>query len=119
MAYAAALRHERAMGLTPRLRWAIANWVEGLTPRRREVLELISDALTNQAIGERLVIDIQTVERHVHDVYRGMPAGPQHHPRVFAALAWTAFRGRGADDARSGAGTDGGAPTGVPSPGAA
>ena len=90
------------MSLTPRLRRVIANWVKGLTPRQREVLELIADGLTNQAIGERLVIDIHTVERHVHDVYRGMPAGPQHHPRVFAALAWTAFRG-------SGAGTDGGA----------
>ena len=102
----------RAMSPTPRLRRAIANWVEGLTPRRRELLELMADALTNQAIGERLVIDIQTVERHVHDIYRGMPAGPQRHPRVFAALAWTAFRA-------SGAGTAGGAAAGVPSPGAA
>ena len=119
MAYAAAYGTNETLSLTPRLKWAIANWVEALSPRRREVLELISDALTNQAIGKRLRIDVQTVERHVHDVYRRMPVEPQHQPRVFAALAWTAFRGLRADGARSGAGTDGGAANGVQSPDAA
>ena len=92
MAYAAAYGTNETMRLSPGLRLAIANWVEGLSPRRREVLKLIADGLTNQAIGERLEIGVETVERHVHDLFRGMPAGRQDNRRVFAALAWFTFR---------------------------
>lgn len=35
-----------------------------LTPREREVLQLIGDGLTNRAIGSKLSISIKTVERH-------------------------------------------------------
>ena len=37
----------------------------GLTTREREVLQLISSGLSNQAIGERLCISEHTVHRHV------------------------------------------------------
>lgn len=40
----------------------------GLTPREIEVLELISEGLTNQQIAERLVIEIGTVKNHVHSI---------------------------------------------------
>ncbi len=39
-----------------------------LTPRELEVLELISQDLTNQQIAERLVIEVGTVKNHVHNI---------------------------------------------------
>ncbi len=38
---------------------------EELTPREREVLELLKERLTNREMAERLVIDERTVETHV------------------------------------------------------
>jgi DNA-binding NarL/FixJ family response regulator len=48
-----------------------------LTPREREVFQLIAEGHTNQAIAHRLVISVRTVETHranlmdkldIHDV---------------------------------------------------
>jgi DNA-binding NarL/FixJ family response regulator len=39
-----------------------------LTPRELEVLELIGQDLTNQQIAERLVIEVETVKNHVHNI---------------------------------------------------
>lgn len=39
-----------------------------LTPREREVLELIWQDLSNQEIAERLVIEVGTVKNHVHSI---------------------------------------------------
>lgn len=36
-----------------------------MTPRRREVMLLVAEGLTNKAIGERLHISDQTVKNHV------------------------------------------------------
>jgi two-component system, NarL family, nitrate/nitrite response regulator NarL len=39
-----------------------------LTPREREILELIGEGLTNQEIADRLVIEVGTVKNHVHSI---------------------------------------------------
>jgi len=39
-----------------------------LTPRELEVLELLSENLTNQEIAKRLVIETGTVKNHVHSI---------------------------------------------------
>jgi len=39
-----------------------------LTPREREVLDLIAHGLTNQQIADRLVVEIGTVKNHVHSI---------------------------------------------------
>jgi DNA-binding NarL/FixJ family response regulator len=39
-----------------------------LTPREREVLDLIAHGLTNQQIAERLVVEVGTVKNHVHSI---------------------------------------------------
>jgi two-component system, NarL family, nitrate/nitrite response regulator NarL len=40
----------------------------GLTPREREVLELIRDGKSNQEIAGELVIEVSTVKNHVHNI---------------------------------------------------
>jgi two-component system NarL family response regulator len=39
-----------------------------LTPREREILELIGQGLSNQEIADNLVIEVGTVKNHVHSV---------------------------------------------------
>lgn len=39
-----------------------------LTPREREVVDLVAEGLTNQEIAERLVITEGTVKNHVHSI---------------------------------------------------
>jgi DNA-binding CsgD family transcriptional regulator len=60
----------------------------GLTPREREVLELVADGLTNREIADRLVVSPHTVHRHVANILRklGLPSR--------AAAAAEAARGR-------------------------
>jgi LuxR family maltose regulon positive regulatory protein len=42
----------------------------GLSPREREVLELLADGLTNRQIADRLVLSEHTVHRHVANILR-------------------------------------------------
>lgn len=48
----------------------VAEPVESLTDREREVLRLAAEGLDNQAIADRLVVSVRTVERHLSNVYR-------------------------------------------------
>ena len=40
-----------------------------LTEREREILDLIGEGISNQAIADRLVLSPRTVERHVSNIY--------------------------------------------------
>src|SRR5206468_1789609 len=42
----------------------------GLTPREREVLELMAEGRSNHAIGERLFITPRAVEKHVTSIFQ-------------------------------------------------
>jgi pimeloyl-ACP methyl ester carboxylesterase/DNA-binding CsgD family transcriptional regulator len=42
---------------------------DGLSPRELEVLALVAGGLTNEAIAERLVLSVRTVERHLSTIY--------------------------------------------------
>jgi DNA-binding NarL/FixJ family response regulator len=64
--------------------------IEDLTPREREVLELMAEGRSNQAISERLFITLRAVEKHVTSIFSklGLPAASQDHRRVLAVLAF-------------------------------
>jgi DNA-binding NarL/FixJ family response regulator len=64
--------------------------VAELTPRELEVLELMAEGRSNQAIGERLFITPRAVEKHVTSIFTklGLPATAEDHRRVLAVLAY-------------------------------
>jgi DNA-binding NarL/FixJ family response regulator len=64
--------------------------LESLTAREREVLELVAEGLSNQAISERLDIALRSVEKHVSTIFTklGLPATGGEHRRVLAVLQY-------------------------------
>ena len=62
--------------------------VECLSPREREVLELMAEGRTNQAIAQRLFISQRAVEKHVTSIFTKLrlPAAAEDHRRVLAVL---------------------------------
>jgi DNA-binding NarL/FixJ family response regulator len=66
-----------------------------LTNREREILALVTEGLSNQAISERLVITKRAVERHIHSIFFKLDLGDseQVSRRVSAALLYLAGEG--------------------------
>jgi len=64
--------------------------LDELTPREREVLELMAEGRSNQAIAERLVVTLRAVEKHVTSIFAKLrlPATADDHRRVLAVLTF-------------------------------
>ena len=64
--------------------------ISQLTPREREVLDLIAEGRSNQGIAERLVVTERAVEKHVTGIFGKLrlPAAAEDHRRVLAVLAY-------------------------------
>jgi DNA-binding NarL/FixJ family response regulator len=64
--------------------------IDSLTPREREVLELMAEGRSNAGIASRLVVTERAVEKHVTSIFAKLrlPAAPADHRRVLAVLAY-------------------------------
>jgi DNA-binding NarL/FixJ family response regulator len=64
--------------------------LQELTPREREVLELMAQGLSNAAIAQRLVVTDGAVEKHVTNIFGklGLHTAAGGNLRVLAVLAW-------------------------------
>jgi DNA-binding NarL/FixJ family response regulator len=61
-----------------------------LTPREREVLELMAEGRSNQAIADQLVVTGRAVEKHVTGIFAklDLETSPHDHRRVLAVLTY-------------------------------
>lgn len=64
--------------------------IDRLTPREREVLALMAEGRSNQAIGSALVVSDGAVEKHVSNIFTKLDLLPAHgdNRRVLAVLHW-------------------------------
>lgn len=64
--------------------------LQSLTPRERDVLELMAQGRTNAAIAATLFIGVGAVEKHISAIFAklGLDAAEGDHRRVLAVLAW-------------------------------
>jgi DNA-binding NarL/FixJ family response regulator len=64
--------------------------LSSLTPREREVLELMAEGRSNNGIAERMVVTERAVEKHVTSIFGklNLPPAAEDHRRVLAVLAY-------------------------------
>jgi DNA-binding NarL/FixJ family response regulator len=64
--------------------------LDSLTPREQEVLGLMAQGRSNQAIAEQLVVTAGAVEKHVRSIFGKLrlPVSPDDHRRVLAVLTY-------------------------------
>ena len=64
--------------------------LEELTPRERDVLSLMAEGRSNNAIAAGLVVTEGAVEKHISNIFGklGLPPSEGDHRRVLAVLAW-------------------------------
>jgi len=68
--------------------------LDDLTERERDVLGLMGEGRSNQAIADRLFVTSRTVETHVANIFGklGLEPEPDDHRRVLAVLTWLRAR---------------------------
>lgn len=54
-----------------------------LTPREREVLDLIGEDFSNQQIADKLYIEVGTVKNHVHNILKKLDVSSRHEAAAF------------------------------------
>jgi DNA-binding NarL/FixJ family response regulator len=66
------------------------NPLEELTPRERQVLELMAEGRSNRGIAEELVVTPHAVEKHVTSLFSklGVSGAAEDHRRVLAVLTF-------------------------------
>jgi DNA-binding NarL/FixJ family response regulator len=66
-----------------------------LSPREREVLELMAEGRSNAAIAQRLFVTERAIEKHVTSIFQKLrlPASEEDHRRVLAVLRYLSAGG--------------------------
>ena len=64
--------------------------LQSITPREREVLELMAEGRSNQGIAERLEVTERAVQKHITSIFAklGLTTSDDDHRRVLAVLAY-------------------------------
>jgi DNA-binding NarL/FixJ family response regulator len=64
--------------------------LDRLTPREREVLELMAEGRSNAGIAQELVLTVGAVEKHIANIFMKLrlPPSDTDHRRVLAVLAY-------------------------------
>ncbi len=57
-----------------------------MTPREREILELIGEGLSNQEIAERLVVEVGTVKNHVHNILQKLNVSNRREAAAYLTM---------------------------------
>ncbi len=72
--------------------------ISGLTPKQKEVLELVAQGHNNDSIAGELVISTRTVDRHLNEIYKHLRPhlAPGVHARVNAVLLFLSESDSGA-----------------------
>jgi DNA-binding NarL/FixJ family response regulator/class 3 adenylate cyclase len=68
----------------------VASPLDDLTPREREVLGLMAEGRSNQAIAQQVSLSPKSVEGHVRNIFQklGLTDTPDDHRRVLAVLTY-------------------------------
>lgn len=59
---------------------------EELTPREKEILELVEQGMTNQEIADELIIELGTVKNHVHNILDKLNVNSRKDAAAFLAF---------------------------------
>jgi DNA-binding NarL/FixJ family response regulator len=64
--------------------------LHALTPREREVLQLVAEGRSNKGIGDRLAVTERAVQKHVTAIFAkfGLSAGEDDNRRILAVLEY-------------------------------